>query len=165
MPAWESDAGLTGPRRPASRAASAGSRSGSVGSSRSATTLPSRSLPGSGESPGRDARYAARHPARFAPTTSAAQSSPTWRIAPGGRYPSASRAAAKIAGCGLIVPTRWLTTTAARSGAHPAASTYRSMVAASGQFERMASRYRGARRESRVEAPGAGGRAATNPRE
>ena len=39
-----------------------------------------------------------------------------------GGPPSASRAAAKIAGWGLMVPTRWLTTIAARWGAQPAAS-------------------------------------------
>ena len=76
---------------------------------------------------------------RGAPTTSAAQSSPTWRIASGSGSPSSRRASAKIAGCGLITPTRWLTTIARRNGAQPAASTYRSIVAASGQFDRIAS--------------------------
>ena len=49
------------------------------------STGPSRSLVGSGESGGRSASQAVRQPAARAPTTSAAQSSPTWRIAPGRR--------------------------------------------------------------------------------
>ena len=74
-------------RRPAPRSA-AGSRPGDRGGTRYA------SLPA------------------LAPTTSAAQSSPTWRIAcplPSGR-PSAASAARKIAACGLIQPTRCETT-------------------------------------------------------
>ena len=55
--------------------------------------------------------------------------------------PSASAAAAKIAGCGLIVPTRSETTIAVqRAAASRPPPTYRSIVAASGQLDRTASR-------------------------
>jgi hypothetical protein len=76
----------------------------------------------------------------LAPTTSAAQSSPTWRIrSPSdGLSPSASAAAAKIAGCGLIVPTRCETTIERRCGNQPCASAKRSIVRASGQLDRIA---------------------------
>ena len=65
--------------------ASAGSRSSKIGHSRSAPTRPSRTLSGSGDAPAGVCRYAARQPASLAPTTSAAQSSPTWRIDRGRR--------------------------------------------------------------------------------
>ena len=73
------------------------------------------------------------------PTTSAAQSSPTWRIAVRRRFAERLAGRAKIAGWGLIVPTRWRDDDRRRCGCQPAASTYRSMVAASGQFDRIAS--------------------------
>ena len=71
---------------------------------------------------GRSRTQAVRQPTAAAPTMSAAQSSPTWRIAPGAGSPSAARAAAKIAGWGLITPTRWLTTIAVSDGVQPRAS-------------------------------------------
>src|SRR5688572_27537887 len=93
---------------------------------------------------------------------SAAQSSPTCRIDAGSGLPIAERAASKIAGCGLIVPTRWLTTTAARNGAQPAASTNRSTVAAWGQLERIASVRDAASAASVVETAGSGAKCLTN---
>ena len=85
-------------------------------SSRSGSTVPSRSLDGSGDSSGRDAprRCASRRPPRRRrrpPSRRRRGGSPP---APGRR--AADRAAAKIAGWGLIVPTRWLTTIARRCG-------------------------------------------------
>ncbi len=71
------------PARPRGRASRSRTRSGSAS--------PSGSLPGSGESAGRARRYAVRHPARVAPTTSAAQSSPTWRMDPGSSGAAAGR--------------------------------------------------------------------------
>ena len=65
-----------------------------------------------------------------------------WARAPPARVvpkPSASSAARKIDGCGLMVPTRCETTIARRNGSQPCASAKRSMVTASGQFERIAS--------------------------
>ena len=78
---------------------------------RSGRTESSGALDGRGESPWRSRRYAASQPARLAPTTSASQSSPTWRIALPG-LPRAAAATAKISGDGLIAPTRCDTTIA-----------------------------------------------------
>ena len=78
---------------------------------RSGRTESSGTLDGRDDSPCRSRTYAASHPARFAPTTSACQSSPTWRIRSPG-VPRASSATAKIFGDGLIAPTRCDTTIA-----------------------------------------------------
>src|SRR5439155_25609184 len=98
------------------------SRSAIESSSRSARIDGGRSLVGSGVSAGRPETHAVRQPTAAAPATSDAQSSPTWRIAEVDGSPRAERADAKLAGCGLITPTRWLITTARRQGRQPRAS-------------------------------------------
>ena len=146
-----------------------------MGASRAASSLDGRrardrratsslgSLDGSGESAGRSRTQAVRQPAAAAPTTSAAQSSPTWRIACGAGSPSAARAAAKIAAWGLITPTRWLTTIAVRAASShaPPHSDRWSPPGASSRGSRAAGPPRRARPAARRHPGPAGGRRRT----
>src|SRR5690349_22121617 len=84
------------------------SRSSTVPRVTSGRTVSSGTLVGSGVSSGRSETHAARQPAAAAPATSAAQSSPTWRMRLESGFPIAARPAANIPGWGLITPTRSL---------------------------------------------------------